>query len=582
VTSSTTTATAACAAATIAAQTDERTRVPDGPPDLATSHPPDLDIPASTGNTETVACYGADSNTDTPPDLAVEPDELPPHDWVWTPPDDQPAPPRPPGTHVQAPLDLPKVSPAALFVWLILVWHAGRERVCIVTRPTLQRWLGRAGKGEANVSRICRELEAAGMLRTTRAQHSDKTVNTYEPLLCVQRGDGRAYVDMSAAALAGPCTGRSTPKDVAWEYEWRSLARLNRSWTPERGGWTDWSAAQLAKKLGQSVLTVRRARTRLLALGRLVEFQRPGRRSLTAPPGELPETIEALPTADPTPPPTPINGERSPLSTVRERPYQPCHTSLPTSVPQDQTLEPKIKTKSFDPATAERTAVPREAGPSAAPDEEIISPVVEDPDAETPAKTHPSPRQKSRGRPARPPAASPLARSTYGRLPAAWRSLELFERRLLFAGLDQALTRYGPDAIVHAVTTYAAAGPLAVADLVPVDVVGLAVPALNAVLRRRLALDVKAGDCPACGQPRADQVDGCHAATRRYPTQPDPSAVATSSAADLLPPPDVCMACHAPDAPARPELPMPGSAVCDPCWQAVAADLIAELAGAVA
>lgn len=448
-----------------------------------------------------------------------------------------------PSRHVQYPVDFPLMSDAATWVWVLIRWHSKGADKVVVSQAQLQADLGRAGSTAGNLGPVLRELEDAKLIETTRkhirgADGELRTQNEYTSTSHARPDDGRPWVDVSATMLADLRAGVLRVSDAAL-IRWLVRLRQESNWTVERGGHTGTSLASLAAEWGEDVRTVRRHRSRLIALGWLEEQQRHGRAPLTGIPGSLPAVAQIV-RADPTPDKNPQSPRTLTLNDPGQNPAvtpdKKPHQELPTPLTELQTEElPKIKTPSSVAVATDVTAVPREAGPSAPPKRKDLH--------------RANPRRLGRSAPI-----SAEALAVVARLPREWRPADRqWVVRRVAAQVDRALALFGADAIVAAVTRYAPGADLVdygAGTLLPVGDGGRQTHAMRAALAQLIA-DVKAGACSRCAG------------------DDHPTADHGKPAAWLGSPPEVCVVCDGPDAVPRLELPLK-SAVCDGCWAPVA------------
>jgi hypothetical protein len=167
-------------------------------------------------------------------------------------------------------------------------------------------------------------------------------------------------------------------------------------------------------------------------------------------------------------------------------------------------------------------------------------------------------KRSSRTQPKQPPPAAE-GLELLAQLPRPWRECEPWVRRRLAGDLGKALETYGAPVIAAAIRRYAP-DPGAVGDGQPDPGETRPLVALRRVLTL-LAIDVRCGTCPTCGDEHRGACGG------EVPA-------ASTDAGLLVLEPGVCLICEGQDAPSRPDLPLQSS-VCDGCWPGVQADLLA-------
>jgi hypothetical protein len=381
-------------------------------------------------------------------------------------------------THVQVPDDLPPVTDAGLTLWAVYAWRTGDGDECWPGQERLQRDLGREGSDPRHLRALVAELDAVGLVDVSRRYYLGKTNNRYRPLRRTRKGDGRRYVALPAALLVAVAAGEAGPEHIAAAVRWLRECR-------KRGGWVTVGVAEMAKEWGQSVSTVRRHRSLLVALGVLDERQRPGLTPLTAAPGRLPAAVVE-----------PVSGRGEATEPRSQITGHPGHQSPVTPVTDHrqnypEKNYPEENYQASVPVGTDVAAVDAHAHESAA------SPRVE-------ISSRPNGERAARGRSAVP---SPAALGVLALLPRAWRSCEPWVRRRLAARLERAMAAYGAAAIGRAVDRYAPE-PGGLADTAQAGGKVRHLWALDRVLTL-LAGDVKGGAYPDCGHER-DTATGAH------------------------------------------------------------------------
>jgi hypothetical protein len=223
--------------------------------------------------------------------------------------------------------DLPAT---AVVAWCLLAAHVRPdEPLAWPSREYLMRRLGHAARDPHTVSAATTALEAAGWLEVDRVHHAGKTRNVYRPLCGVQPGDGRTYVDLPAKATDALTAGHISTAELV------ALAR----WLDAGGhrGHTRRSLRAYAARYGGSVRTAKRHRSALVDAGLLEVRTDPGRRTITAVPGHLPDPSQLPAEPGPkTPHRTPQTGAKNPPSpgpkTLHHRGQK-----TPTEVPKRST-----------------------------------------------------------------------------------------------------------------------------------------------------------------------------------------------------------------------------------------------------
>lgn len=446
-------------------------------------------------------------------------------------------------THVQVPDDLAGVSDAALVLWILFVWYAGKSRNCNPSLPRLQADLGRAGSDPRHIAKLVDELVGAGFLRVRRRTSAGKSRNEYEPLCRVfpkghpDHDPRKRWTDVPAELVTGLSDmgvereRRVRPEHIVSYLRWMRLCR-------SKGGWTSAGYPEVAKRWGLSLSTVRRHREFLVRFGVVEERVRRNATPLTAPPGGLP--VEAVPEVVEPPPACVDLVSQIPVDLGHESPLI-LFTDPRLNYP-DVDL-PRSELPSLVPVGTNVAAVDaRERGQPATPEHERSTPPAAAPCRPTGARPGRAPQR---------------AWAVVAALPRPWRDCPQWVRRAMAHRIDRALAEHGPASIVAAVARYAPeplalaveGGPLRERDA------ERHTRALDAVLVL-LAADTKAGHCADCGHHHRDaSADGC-------------GCCAKLRTAWLTGDDDRCVSCDGPGATVREGLPM-GSAVCDPCWSDV-------------
>ncbi len=460
--------------------------------------------------------------------------------------------------YVQVPDDLPAVSDSALTVWVLHVWWSRGGPSSDATHAQLQRALGRPDTDDpGNLTRLHRELVAAGLIEAERVRINGQTRNRYTPLRRVRRGDRRGWVELPASTLVALAAGEIKPCHLAALVRWQITFREEEHWTPG-SHWTALGVADRSAAWGQTIRTVRAHRSHLIECGFLDQRTQPGRAPLTGLPGQLPGGAEL---------PEHVEIPRQKMSghpgnecrvTPANDPGKKCRPLVPTpDVPLSSTGEDQNHPSV--PVGTERTARTARGRTSAAPPRvkkfhlSKVRPTgqADDPlDGEawfwhglTPTKGA---------------APSPEAMRTLARLPRSWHDCPAWVRRELARRIDGAFRAVRPDAIVYAVDRYAATGPAALDLTGDAEVDGSRhIRALTAVLHQLVA-DARAGGCIACGHDHSDMLDalaGCACCDRTRPPAADPGP---------LWPGVGCASCGSDVATLRSDLPIPVLA-CDAC-----------------
>jgi hypothetical protein len=398
----------------------------------------------------------------------------------------------------------------------------------------LQTDLGRSGTGGEQIRLALRELEAAGLVATTRRRHRAGTTMTVVPLRRPHTQPGTRWVDIPTSLLDAVAAGRAKPAHVAaaWRWlvecehdhgRWRGDAERPRR---RQRNWSDLTVGQAAAAWSQTPATVRRHRDLLVELGVLELRPRPGLPSVVAIPGRAPALavvddpgsrragdqggVRPRRADDPGHRDVPDPGD-TPRSDIGEPEATPVENPgvAPAGNPGDVPGDPCRKSGGH--MELPPTISPSKTLPSSAPVGAVVTvrTARAGHDAAAPRTENPSPSSNSNPGRSGPSAA---ARAVLAGLPAQFRAVEPWVRVRLAELVDRTLDpppgRAGPvlapAAILAAARTWQHYPPVtaALADQRHIDALRIVIGLLTA--------DVAAGSCGDCGHHhREDPTGAC-------------------------------------------------------------------------
>jgi len=199
--------------------------------------------------------------------------------------------------YVQVPDDLPDDDQGMLTGWSLVVLLCGARPSVTVSHAALA---GYAGVGRDTVLAWLARAQARGWLAVRRGRH----MSTYRPLRRPQRGDGRRYVEVPAAAFAALDAGTIRVADL------RTLVRELRA--DRSPGHTGRPLVELAKLWGVRRDDLSASRRRLATAGLPPTQDTPPSRTLATLPDPLPAAPAVTPEPDSDCPPNPTVGLTKP------------------------------------------------------------------------------------------------------------------------------------------------------------------------------------------------------------------------------------------------------------------------------